>query len=200
MSEYKHRPDQGPGGDKQFLLYMLLAFVMVVVLQGMFTKQQPKPAATAPQPAASTPAPQTQSPSATTAATQPAAPTPAQQKVETKQASAEGEITVDDDLFRVVLTNRGGQARSWVLKKFKNDKGEPLDLVNQKASAVAGLPLSLWTYDETLRKKLNDALYVVSVEGCKSAAGQAVKIESPAPSQSCEFSQQMSVAYDFAEG
>src|SRR5579864_1622451 len=168
MSEYKHRPDQGPGGDKNFLLYMMLAFVMVVVLQGLFTKQPPKPASNPAQPPASA-TQETPSP-ATTATTKAAAPAPApQQNVQTQQASAEGEITVDDDLFRVVLTNRGGQAKSWVLKKFKNDKGEPLDLVNQKASAVAGLPLSLWTYDETLRKKLSDALYVVSVEGCKSA-------------------------------
>lgn len=196
MSDYQHRPDQGPGGDRQFLIYMMLAFVMVIMLQGIFYKQPPKPAtpasesATAAKPNASNPAP------ATTATSAPAA----RQPLETKQASTEGDITVEDDLYRVVLTNHGGQAKSWILKNYKNDKGQPLDLVNEKAGALAGLPLSLWTYDEALRKKLNDALYVVSVEGCKNPAGREIRIDSPGADQTCRFSRQMSLSYDFAEG
>ena len=69
---------------------------------------------------------------------------------------------VENDLYRIVFTNRGAQAKSWMLKKYKDDKGQPLDLVNP-ASSNFGLPLSLYTYDEALRNKINSALYVAAV-------------------------------------
>src|SRR6476660_8035094 len=49
--------------------------------------------------------------------------------------------------------------------KLQDDQGRPLDLVNLIATPKYGYPLSLWTYDETLRNKLNSALYVSSGEG-----------------------------------
>ena len=56
--------------------------------------------------------------------------------------------------------------KSWILKKFKNDaQNGPLDLVNPNAAQKFGYPLSLFTYDETLRTRLNSALYVSSNEG-----------------------------------
>ena len=61
-----------------------------------------------------------------------------------------------------MFTNRGGRVKSWVLKKYTDDKGGQLELVNTAASEKYGYPLSLWTYDETLRDKLNSALYVTS--------------------------------------
>lgn len=192
MSEYQHRPDQGPGGDRQFLIYMMLAFVMVIVLQGIFYKQPPKPASQSSEPPAVKPI----APAASIAEVAAVAAAP----VEARQASAEGEITVEDDLYRVVLTNRGGgQAKSWVLKNYKNDKGQPLDLVNERAAALSGRPLSLWTYDEALRKKLNEVLYVVSVDGCKDGSNRVIKIDSLA-SQTCRFSSQIALTYDYAEG
>ncbi len=81
-----------------------------------------------------------------------------------KQASSEAETVVENDLYRIRFTNRGAQVKSWVLKKFKDDKGQPLELVNSNAAAKYGYPLSLWTYDETLRNKMNSALYVRTPE------------------------------------
>ncbi len=37
---------------------------------------------------------------------------------------------VENDLYRIVFTNHGAQAKSWILKKYKDEKGQPLDLVN----------------------------------------------------------------------
>ena len=55
--------------------------------------------------------------------------------------------------------------KSWILKKFDNDaQNGPLDLVNAAAAQKFGYPLSLWTYDETLRNNLNSALYVASTK------------------------------------
>ena len=84
----------------------------------------------------------------------------------TKQASSEAETVVENDLYRITFTNRGAQVKSWILKKFDNDaQSGPLDLVNATAAAQYGYPLSLWTYDEGLRKRLSSALYVASHEG-----------------------------------
>ena len=76
---------------------------------------------------------------------------------------------IENDLYRITFTNKGGLVKSWILKKFDDDKGQPLELVNAAASARYGQPLSLWAYDETLRNKLNSALYVNSKSGHQSA-------------------------------
>jgi YidC/Oxa1 family membrane protein insertase len=78
---------------------------------------------------------------------------------------------VENDLYKIVFTNKGGQAKSWVLKKFKDEKGQPLDLVNS-AGTQYGLPLGLYTYDDKLRDQLNSALYVPSGQGAVTAPGE----------------------------
>jgi YidC/Oxa1 family membrane protein insertase len=48
-------------------------------------------------------------------------------------ANSETETVIENDLYRIVLTNRGGRVKSWVLKKYTDDKGGPLELVNAAA-------------------------------------------------------------------
>ncbi len=61
--------------------------------------------------------------------------------------------------------------KSWILKKFKDDDGNPLDMVNKDAIKL-GLPLSLYTYDENLRNQINSALYVPSAGGSIATPGE----------------------------
>ena len=84
-------------------------------------------------------------------------------------AAAESTTVVENELYRITFSNRGGQAVSWILKKYKDDAGKPLDLVNPKAAAKVGYPLSLWTYDANLRNQLAQALYVPSATGTLNA-------------------------------
>ena len=99
-------------------------------------------------------------------------------QVPTKQASSEQETVVDTDLYRITFTNRGAQVKSWILKKYKHDVGsdKPLELVHEDAAKQYGYPLSLWTWDEGLRNKLNSALYVGNQQGTLRA-GSAVSFE-----------------------
>ena len=90
--------------------------------------------------------------------------------VVSKTASDEVETVVENSLYRIVFTNRGAQVKSWVLKKYKDEDGQPLDLVNKDA-AKFGLPLSLYAYDENLRNQVNSALYVVVPSGNVNAPG-----------------------------
>ena len=78
---------------------------------------------------------------------------------------------IESDLYRVTFTNRGALVKSWILKKFDDDQGRPLDLVNRAASDHYGYPFSLWTYDENQRNQLNSGLYVVTASG-KTAPAQ----------------------------
>ena len=80
-----------------------------------------------------------------------------------------------------MFTNRGGQVKSWILKKYTDDKGGQLELVNSAASDKYGYPLSLFTYDEGLRNKLNSVLYVATDRDAD--AGRAGTSGAPSPIQ-----------------
>jgi YidC/Oxa1 family membrane protein insertase len=134
-------------------------FVIMLAFQPLLKKFMPQPPAQ-PQQAQSTP----QQP-ASTAAAAPATVAPVPAPTVTKQAASETETVIENDLYRITFTNRGAQVKSWLLKKFDNETGQPQDLVNAKAAAQYGYPLSLWTYDESLRSKLSSALYVIAQEG-----------------------------------
>src|SRR5205807_2994860 len=108
------------------------------------------------------PAPE-QAPAPTPAPSVSAAPPATTANAITKQASTETETVIENDLYKITFTNRGAQVKSWILKKFDNDaQNGLLDLVNPAAAQKFGYPLSLWTYDEAVRNRLNSALYVPS--------------------------------------
>jgi YidC/Oxa1 family membrane protein insertase len=52
------------------------------------------------------------------------------------QASSLSTFNVDTDLYRVTFTNRGGVVTDWVLKKFQDDAGKPLELIDVSATNV----------------------------------------------------------------
>jgi YidC/Oxa1 family membrane protein insertase len=141
------------------LLIMMAAFALILIVQFVFLKKPTPP--TAPpqnQPAQTATTPE-QAPAGSAATTN--AETPAATSIPAKAAAAEAETLVENDLYRIVFTNRGAQVKSWVLKKYKDEKGQPLDLVNP-ATVSLGLPLSLFAYDDALRTKINSALYVAT--------------------------------------
>jgi YidC/Oxa1 family membrane protein insertase len=162
-------PQQEPGSERRLLLVFLVTFLVIMVSQPLLKKYMPQPPVPQPQ---NQPAPaQTAAASPASVASVPAAIAPA--NTITKQASAEAETVIENDLYRITFTNRGAQVKSWILKKFNNDaQNGLLDLVNSAAAQKYGYPLSLWTYDETLRNRLNSALYVASNEGQLSAPAQ----------------------------
>ncbi len=83
-------------------------------------------------------------------------------KLAVHQGSKAEDIVVDGgDLYRVTFSTKGGVVKSWVLKKYQDDKGLPLDLVDRAACETLGYPLSLNLADPSLRDKLNNALFVV---------------------------------------
>lgn len=160
MAEY-HNPQHEPGGldFKRLLLIFSISFILIAVSQQFLSKKQEpaeKPEQQSQQQQLASAAPAVAQAPAVAAATQPTA---------TKQASTEAEIVVENDLYKITFTNKGALVKSWVLKKFQDDKGNPLELVNQYAAPMYGYPLSFWTWDENLKNKLNSALYLSDATG-----------------------------------
>jgi YidC/Oxa1 family membrane protein insertase len=150
--------------ERRLLLVFALTFLVILISQPLLKKYFPQPTAPPPQSPAQV---QTMPPAA------PASPaaavrqprTPARAPEGTKQAIAESFPVIENNLYRITFSNRGAQVKSWILKKFDDDQGKPLELVNNAAAGKYGYPLSLWTYDETQRNKINSALYISSSSG-----------------------------------
>src|SRR5579862_3168117 len=82
--------------------------------------------------------------------------------------NAEQTVTIESDLYRVVLSNRGAVARSWQLTKYTDEHEPPrtLDLIQSDASqAAGGWPFSLQMSDPQLEAAANQGLYVVTQSG-----------------------------------
>ncbi|MBI4442406.1 MAG: membrane protein insertase YidC [Acidobacteria bacterium] len=84
---------------------------------------------------------------------------------EMKQGTAEEQITVEGDLYQVVFFTRGAAVKSWALHPYRDEQGNPLDLVNPEAAAEFGDPFSFWMADAELRQQVNSAIYVPSGTG-----------------------------------
>jgi YidC/Oxa1 family membrane protein insertase len=84
----------------------------------------------------------------------------------TVAASAETLTVVENELYKITFTNKGAKVKSWILKKYKDSQGRPLDLVNKRTAPDFGYPLSLYTYEPALTDELNNqALYQASATG-----------------------------------
>ncbi len=155
--------------ERKLLIVFALTFLVIMLFQPLLKKYGPQPPAKPPS-------------SAEQSAAQPAAAAPAQNSAQQTppfvppgrqathesaplQATSESETVIENDVYRIVFTNRGARVKSWVLKKYTDDKGGPLELVNATAAEKYGFPLTLWTYDEELRNKLNSALYIGTLPG-----------------------------------
>ena len=81
--------------------------------------------------------------------------------------STERDVIIETQKVRAVFTNRGARLKHWVLKDYKDDSGQPLDLVPGVGDRLCRSRCG-WTI-AAATARLNDALYRVS-----GASGTAV--------------------------
>ena len=174
MAEFKN-PNQQGGQDNKSLLAMTVVFVLMFAGLQYFKPKKPavSPATPPTATAAMTAGTSAAAPVAAATTAGPTAPVQAN----AVQAKGETETIVENELYRIRFTNRGGTATSWALKKYKDRKHQPLDLVNARAAAQFGYPLSLYSYDAGFTAKLNQALYVVTTSGTAGAPGYTVNFD-----------------------
>jgi YidC/Oxa1 family membrane protein insertase len=85
------------------------------------------------------------------------------------------DIIVENDLYKVTFFTRGAVAQSWILKKYRDAKEAPLDVIDDEACGKLGFPMSLSVAEGELASKLNSALYVATPSG--AALKPPVKVE-----------------------
>jgi YidC/Oxa1 family membrane protein insertase len=167
LAEFKNPSQQGGGGqDNGSLLVMMI--VMVGIFFGLQYFRAKNAPPVSPNASKSAPAQAGQSAAAAGAAIAPAAAATASAGPAVEAAAATTTV-VENELYRVTFSNRGGQVTSWILKRFKDSDGQPLDLVHHEAAQKVGFPLSLYTYDEATTRQVNEALYVASATGTVTA-------------------------------
>lgn len=147
-----------PGGglsmERRFLIALILMGLILFLTQYLYKPADPPPksavpAKTEPQAAVETKAPAKEI-QAIPAAAAPVA-----------QVSAPKEETqiIDTDLYRVVLSNRGAVVKSWVLKKYQDGAGKPLDLANADAAPKTGFPFAVAFEKQAPPTNVNQALF-----------------------------------------
>ncbi len=153
-----HQPE--PLAEKRMLLAFLLMGAILFATPYFYRAFAPAPARQPQppkqQPAASSPAPATP---AAPAPTKPAAPAPPAAPV---SAAKDQIFSIETDLYKLVLSNRGAVVRSWVLKKYHDSAGRPLDLVSAAGVAKAGYPFSIAYKDRKPAVDLNSALFAAT--------------------------------------
>jgi YidC/Oxa1 family membrane protein insertase len=150
--------------DQQRVLIAFALMLLILFVWGKFFKPTPPPPSAAQksgQVSTETPAQSTNQAAATTT---PSVETILPPPAGAIQASEEQIIVIESPLYRVQITNRGGLAQSWKLKKYLNDDKppQPLELVNIPASRQIGAwPLSFALEDSAAELKANTVLYKV---------------------------------------
>ena len=156
------QPDK-PKKELSMEIRLLLAFLLmglVLFLTPYIYKAPPpppKPAQPAKQAEKAAPAPAAQSAAAssTPAPAATAAPMPGEIR-----AAAEQQFSIDTQIYHVVFSNHGAVVRSWVLKKYRDRAGKPLDLVNSASFTKVAPPFSLALKDDRASNALNFGYYV----------------------------------------
>jgi YidC/Oxa1 family membrane protein insertase len=170
--------DENKSGKKELTMEqrLLLAFVLmglVLFLTPYFYKTPPPAPKTTTQTtnqATATPAKAAvvQSTVQSTPQTAPSQPVPGQ-----IEAASEQQFEVDTDIYHITLSNRGATVRSWVLKKYFDHTGKPLELLNPAGYATVAPPFAVSLKDDKIANVLNYGLYVAK----PSANGLGIEYE-----------------------
>ncbi len=108
--------------DNRTVIAVVLSFLIIVGYQFLFPSQQP-----------STPV---QKPALQEKTDTAPPPAPAKPLAETIGAD-EKEITVENDLYKAVLTSRGGTIKSWSIKQYKDKEGSDVVLLRKPGAVPA---------------------------------------------------------------
>ena len=167
-------PAQPPKKELSMEMRLLIAFALmfvVMVATPYLFKQPPSPTANkqAPTPAAAQPAANPQAQAAATPApvpeTPPAVPqTPAAPAPGATGAQLQPNLVIETDLFRVVFTNQGANVRSWLLKKYKGNDNQPLELANTAAFPKVNPPLSMYFPSQKPSADVNKSIFKQTVD------------------------------------
>jgi YidC/Oxa1 family membrane protein insertase len=155
--------------DKRMILALALSFGVLILWRVFLVKEPPPPP---PKPATPT---QAAAPSASQPPPAAAAKLPRPVALPVQQGTSAQDITVEGDVYRVTFSTQGAVVKSWVLPKYKDEKGNLLDVVDPAACEKLGFPMSLRVADKAQSDKLNTVLYVANPSGATVKAPATVE-------------------------
>ena len=174
--------------EKRLILAIVLSFIVLLVFQAVFFKQpKQQPAAEVAAPAgqaapASVPLPVAGPSSAAEKPQESAVPPPKasagapSSSLPVVTAEMEESVLVETSLFKAVWSNKGGVLRSWKLTRYKDDKGENMELVFPGVSDGNKYPFSLAMEDAEFAGQVNNALFRAPVKSLRLADGQKAEV------------------------
>jgi YidC/Oxa1 family membrane protein insertase len=142
--------------QRQFLLAIVLSFLVIYGWQAIFPPPKPPQPAPAPQKVTSAPSGDAAPAAQTSPAIEPAVEAPPAKPL--LAAAAEEDITVESEFVRAVFTTRGGVLKSWRLKNYQDGLGHPLELVPQNLPGAVK-PFTLELEDPVTTARLREALF-----------------------------------------
>lgn len=158
-----------PNMEKRMLIAIVLTLGLLMLWRAFFAPPPPPPA---PSQAKSPIASKSSSPGRSARTAVPPPPAPVALPVE--QGKQAQDIVVENGFYRVTLSTQGGLIKSWVLRKYTDAQGKPLNVVDASACNQLGYPMSLKLEDSELATKLNSAVYVASPVGATISAPAVV--------------------------
>jgi YidC/Oxa1 family membrane protein insertase len=78
------------------------------------------------------------------------------------QAAKVEEFDIETDLYKVRFSNQGAVVQHWILKKYMDGRGKPLDLVNTRALSKVPAPFALAFRNQAPHGDPNKGLYQVA--------------------------------------
>jgi YidC/Oxa1 family membrane protein insertase len=155
-------PNAEPAMEKRMLLAFLLMGAILFATPYIYRTFAPQQA---PQKTAvpAKPVPQADQTAASAAEPKQEAAEPREQLAAAAPVAAAKEepYTIETEVYRITFSNRGAVVRSWLLKKFRDSAGKPLDLVNPSGAAKVGYPFALEYKDRKPSVDLNSALWAI---------------------------------------
>jgi len=148
--------------ERRVLLAIVLSFLVIYVYQALLGKPVPPPRP-APQAQSSPSGASTATPAPVEAPTPSApAPAPVSSAAPVLADTVERDVRIETADVIATFTNRGGRLKSWRLKHFADEKGEPVELVSHEFGDAQPLPFSLRLPDSAATGTVNSALYAIS--------------------------------------
>ena len=160
--------------EKRLLIAIVLSFLVLVLYQALFLKQEPAPEPVIQSQEAVETIPE--------AAEPPSEPLPSQQMEEESEfepvaAQREEEIIVDTSLYHAVWSNKGAVLKSWRLKEFfTDDREDNVELVAEQSSELNRYPFSVLTDDPNLAAEINSSLFISSSGSLELQNGKSGEI------------------------
>ncbi len=155
--------------ERRIILAFALSFLVLVGWSAYMREVAPPPE---PSPAEEAPL----MPSDEAAPVQPAPALAGAPLPETKQGTEERTITVETSHATLTFSTRGAVVQSWTLKHYRDQQGEPLDLV-QGARTGLGFPLEIALDDPQQEAAFNQAVFVSTADGVRAPAMLTAPVE-----------------------